>query len=139
VNALFFAYGSFREGEPDHDALSGAASLGAVTVPGLRLVDLGPYPAVVPVGTPTGSASHAVVGELYEVSEALLSRLDVCKQHPALFQRGLITLADGRSAHVYLMADAQVQGRRRLPGGDWKKRFERPARSEFTVPRRYRP
>jgi hypothetical protein len=46
-------------------------------------------------------------------------------------------LADGRVAFTYAMTDEQLRGRKRLPSGDWKKRFEPRRRAAFTEPRRY--
>jgi hypothetical protein len=48
-------------------------------------------------------------------------------------------LADGRSAQTYVMTDEQLRGRKRLPSGDWKKRFQARRRPEFTEPRRWNP
>jgi len=132
-----FAYGSLREAESDHEALRGATALGEAIVPGARLVDLGPYPALVEVGAANAPKECTVVGELYEVDEVILCRVDVIKQHPALFQRKQITLADGRAAYTYVMNAEQLRGRKRLPSGDWKRRFEPPRRAEFTQPRRW--
>jgi gamma-glutamylcyclotransferase (GGCT)/AIG2-like uncharacterized protein YtfP len=137
VSSLLFAYGTLREGETHHDALAGATSLSEAVVPNARLVDLGPYPALVEGGPTKAASEYTVVGELYEVDEAILARVDVVKEHPALFQRRLVELTDGRQAHAYFMQAEQVRGRRRIASGDWKKRFEARQRSEFTRPRRY--
>ena len=115
---LLFAYGSLREGERDHSAMAGAERLGtAVTAPRYRLVDLGVYPALVAGG------SLSVVGELYAVDREVRRRLDVLKECPILFERGLVELADGQMAQAYLMREEQVRGKRRLHVGDWKQRF----------------
>lgn len=137
VSHLLFAYGSLRTGEPDHPALEGATCLGTAAVSGVRLVDLGQYPALIAVGTPTRTELWVVVGELYEVEAKLLPRIDLLKQHPILFQRRTVTLTDGRTAQAYMMNDEQVRGRKRMRGGDWKKRFEVSKGPEYTVPRRF--
>jgi gamma-glutamylcyclotransferase (GGCT)/AIG2-like uncharacterized protein YtfP len=84
--SLLFAYGSLRLGEADHGALSGAVSLGNSEAVNARLVDLGPYPALVEVATATSSADYRVVGELYDVDEAVLARIDVIKEHPSVIE-----------------------------------------------------
>jgi gamma-glutamylcyclotransferase (GGCT)/AIG2-like uncharacterized protein YtfP len=137
MNSLLFVYGSLLPGESDHDALDGAKCLGAAVAPSARLVDLGAYPALIEVTTPGAPSEWAVSGEVYAVDEVILSRTDVVKQHPALFQRCEIVLADGRRAHTYVMSDEQLRGRKRLPSGDWKQRFEPRRRAEFTEPRRW--
>lgn len=115
---LVFAYGSLRQGEPDHTALAGAIFLGtARTVPGYRMVDLGVYPAMIPF------AGYRVLGELYEVSREIRRQLDVLKEVPVLFQRVRVELEDARVAEAYLMRENQVAGRRRLRVEDWKQRF----------------
>jgi len=137
MESLLFVYGSLLPGEPDHDALSGARCLGVATAPSARLVDLGAYPALIEVTTPGAPKEWVVAGELYAVDEVILSRIDVVKQHPALFQRRLIAIADGRKAFTYVMADEQLRGRKRLPSGDWKRRFESRRRAAYTEPPRY--
>jgi gamma-glutamylcyclotransferase (GGCT)/AIG2-like uncharacterized protein YtfP len=137
MSSLLFVYGSLLPGEADHDTLAGAKRLGPAVAPRARLVDLGAYPALSLVSTPGAPAEWAVVGEVYEVDPVILSRIDVIKQVPSLFQRREIELADQRVAHTYVMSDAQLRGRKRLPSGDWKRRFEPRRRAEFTEPPRY--
>jgi len=116
-----FVYGSLLAGEPDHDLLSGARSLGpARTSATYVLVELTGFPALVPGGR------LQVVGELYLVDAATLRRIDVKKEHPVLFRREPIELEDGGAAEAYVMSASQVRARRRLKVGDWRERF-RPA------------
>jgi len=115
---LVFAYGSLRNGEPDHAALEGAEFVGNThTVSNYRLVDLGVYPAMIEF------AGFRVFGELYTVTREIRRRLDVLKEVPVLFQRVTIGLEDGRVAEAYVMREQQVRGRRRLRVEDWKARF----------------
>ena len=116
-----FVYGSLLPGEADHGLLSGARHLGPAATPAVyHLVELNTYPALVPGGR------LEVRGELYAIDATMLRHIDVKKEHPVLFRRATITLADGSSAEAYLMEDKQVRGRRRLKVGDWRERF-RPA------------
>ncbi|HEY6558391.1 MAG TPA: gamma-glutamylcyclotransferase family protein [Polyangiaceae bacterium] len=113
-----FVYGSLLSGERDHPLLSGAEHLGlASTAPEYYLVELNGFPALVHGG------KLCVVGECYRADAALLRRLDVHKQHPVLFQRQRLRLADGELAYTYMMTLEQVRGRRRLKSGDWRQRF----------------
>lgn len=120
-----FAYGSLLPGERDHELLHAAEAVAdAATAPAYHLVDLGPFGAMVRGG------SLSIVGVLYRVERETLARIDIRKEHPVLFQREEITLADGSTAETYVMSLEQVRGRRRLKTGDWRQRFaarKRPA------------
>jgi len=126
-----FVYGTLLSGEPSHDRLANAEPLGACrTAPMFDLIDLGPYPALVAGG------ETSVSGELYLLKRSELLALDVFEEVPILYQRIVIPLDDDSQAHTYVMARDQVRGRRRLHGGDWRKRFTREPRPEFTFPSR---
>lgn len=116
--ARLFAYGSLLEGERDHSLLEGATKLGpATTKAAYRLVDLGPYAALIP-------GQYAIEGELYEVDLEMRGRIDVVKEHPVLFQRQRVDLADGTEADAYLMKSNAVVGKKRLHVTSWRRRFE---------------
>jgi gamma-glutamylcyclotransferase (GGCT)/AIG2-like uncharacterized protein YtfP len=122
---VLFVYGTSRQGEPRHGSLGKSPLIGpAVTPAEYRLVDLGPYAALVRGGL------MAVTGELYRVDLETRRALDVEHQVPLLFNRETILLADGVEAEAYLMTSEQVRGRRRLAHGDWKKRFSRSISSQ---------
>ncbi len=113
-----FVYGTFLPGEPDHRLLDGAELVGpATTQPRYKLVEL------------TGAAGlldrgdTAVVGEIYELDVKTLAGCDVKREHPVLFQRRGVELSDGSVAHAYFLSHEQSRGRRRVRGGDWRKRF----------------
>ena len=113
-----FVYGTLLPGEPAHALLEGALAMGpARTPPTFNLFDLGPYPALVAGG------STAVVGELFEVTRAMLLAIDVHEEVPVLFGRSRIRLDDGREVETYLLDPARVRGRRRIRSGDWRARF----------------
>ena len=118
-----FDYGSLLPGERDHDLMSTAVHLGsAKTPPEYYLVELNAFPALVHGGR------MEVRGELYRIDAATLQRIDVRKEHPILFQRQTIVLANGESVLSYLMSLDQVRGRRRLRVGDWRERFSTSAK-----------
>lgn len=115
---LLFVYGSLLPGEREAALLKDCRHLGpATTLPRHRLVDLGPYPALIDTG------NLGIAGELFEVDRESLMKLDRAKELGRLFQRAVIELDDGRVAHAYVMEEHQVRGRRRLPGNDWRTRF----------------
>ena len=113
-----FIYGTLLPGERDHSLLAGAESLGrAATEPLFQLVELNVYAALIPDG------QVSVQGEVYAVSLEMRRRIDVQRQVPILFRRGVIRLLDGSTVETYLMTADQVRGKRRLAHGDWQKRF----------------
>jgi gamma-glutamylcyclotransferase (GGCT)/AIG2-like uncharacterized protein YtfP len=112
-----FVYGSLLRGEPAHARLAGARfECEAATAPGFELVDLGEYPGLL-----RGGAGR-VHGEVYAVPDALVPELDRYEDHPELFTRTEIALADGSRAEAYLVAPRLAAGRLRIPSGAWKQR-----------------
>ncbi len=91
----FFAYGTFREGGSDHALLGSAPILDEDSkLFGGRLYDLGPYPAAKPLpkaeaGQPAEESkdNEPIHGELYEISDDILKKLDAHEDHPYLYQR----------------------------------------------------
>ena len=112
--ALVFVYGTLRRGEAHHELLASARFAGeAHTPPAYTLVDLGGYPGMADGGT------SAVTGELYLVDAATLARLDELEQHPSWYCRRQIALADGRSAHAYLLPRRFCEGGVVIISGNW--------------------
>lgn len=113
-----FVYGSLLPGEPNHELIAGAEALGeAATPPEYYLIELNACAALVHGG------SLEVRGQLFRIDEETLRRIDRHRQHPVLFRRATIRLANGEMAESYLMSLEQVRGRRRLKVGDWRQRF----------------
>jgi gamma-glutamylaminecyclotransferase len=103
-------------GESNAAELGGAAFLGAArTAPSYTLVDLGDYPGLL-----SGGAT-AVAGELYQVAPPHLDRLDVFEEHPDVYRREAVSLADGRPALAYLLVHPPA-GAPVIAGGDWRRR-----------------
>lgn len=112
-----FVYGTLMAGESNHHFMHGATLLGpASTLPAYTLFNFGPYPGMVPVG------SHAIHGELYTISDAMLPALDHLEGHPDFYRRHTIVLADGVQAIAYLLRPDQVVGLPEIPTGDWRRR-----------------
>jgi gamma-glutamylcyclotransferase (GGCT)/AIG2-like uncharacterized protein YtfP len=112
---LVFVYGSLCRGEEFHHYLADARFVGPWrTPPTWEMWDLDGYPAL----TPGGQTSAA--GELYDVSEALLARLDELEETPTLYQRTELDTPYGR-AFVYVVFEPPAS-RVPIPGGVWTRR-----------------
>ncbi|MEJ7731463.1 MAG: gamma-glutamylcyclotransferase family protein [Polyangiaceae bacterium] len=114
-----FLYGTLMRGEANHHLLGPRtrAVAAAVTAPRYRLVDLGEYPVLL------GGGAEAVRGELYDLDEATLRRLDRFEGHPSLFRRQPVELASGAVVDAYLAGPAiLLAGSVVVRGGDWRLR-----------------
>ncbi len=121
MSRRFFVYGSLLRGESAHARLARARLVGASdTAPGFELVDLGDYPGLL-----RGGAGR-VRGEVYAVPDDLVPDLDLYEDHPDLFSRTEIELADGSRAEAYLVSERLAAGRPRVASGSWKDRGRRP-------------
>jgi gamma-glutamylcyclotransferase (GGCT)/AIG2-like uncharacterized protein YtfP len=110
-----FVYGTLLSGEPNHRVLRGADRLrDARTAPQYSLHDLGAFPGLVCGGVTT------VVGELYSVDATTLAELDRFEGTPRLYRRVAVQIADGATAHAYVMRAEQVASRPRIASGDWR-------------------
>ncbi len=60
-----------------------------------------------------------MAGELYEVDDWLLERLDRFEDCPELYQREVVRLASGEKAFAYTMSVSAVEGDAEIPDGRW--------------------
>ena len=109
-----FVYGTLRLGQPFHHLLGSAPLYKAETPPIYELLNLGRYPGLVTQG------QTAVVGEIYEVDSATVTKLDEYEEHPIEYIRTEIELSDGTHAETYIF---QTQGITYpiIASGDWLK------------------
>ncbi len=113
-NSLVFVYGTLRGGEVNHYLLETARYCGPhTTQPIYKMFSLGAYPAVV------GGGPDRIWGEVYQVDARTMSRLDGLEGYPVAYKRKLIPTPWGM-AWIYLYRES-VQGRRRMPGGLWRR------------------
>lgn len=92
-----FVYGTLRRGESHAHMMAGASYLGPhITEPRYTLCDLGEYPAAVSWGV------TALRGEVYDVDDSLLRRLDEYEEFPSVYHRRLIPTAYG-GTWIYLI------------------------------------
>lgn len=121
MNHRIFVYGTLRKGEGNNGLLKGSTYLGmGVTLPEYEMYNLGHFPGVVDGGL------TSIVGEVYEVDEETLRRLDRLESHPALYTRTPLTLAGdtaGMEVEMYVF-NLPVKGCVKIEGGDWVERDE---------------
>lgn len=97
--AILFVYGTLKRGGRNHRLLADQEFLGtAVSEPRYRLIDLGPYPGLIP----DEATGLAIDGELYAVSECCLAELDDFEEVPDLFIREPIAVVGWGHVWAYL-------------------------------------
>lgn len=101
-------YGSLKQGFGNHRLLEHVPCLdNNVTFTG-TMKSLGGYPCV------TQHGSTVITGELYEVDDATLQRLDQLEGHPHYYERKIVETSAG-PAWIYLIDDPSVyEGSTRL-------------------------
>lgn len=120
---LVFVYGTLMKGELHHSTIAHARFLRqAETRPEFELVQIDYYPALLPEG------AHRVVGELYEVDDLTLQRLDQLEEVPAYYERRTIELADGSYAFAYVMPRERAPASSPIPSGYFRMRTSPPKR-----------
>ena len=123
-----FVYGTLMREEVNHHLLARASFVcEARTVARFQLYDLGAFPALVEVG------AGQVAGEVYELDEAALHRLDVLEGHPRFYLRREIELEDESPADTYLLSAERVVGARVIEHGIWRNHERAQRRFRITL------
>jgi len=87
MKSVIFCYGTLKKGQCRGKVLSDQKFLGnAKTIPAYSLFNCGTYPALVKQG------NTSVEGELYEVDEDCLKRLDRIEGAPFLYKQAKVEL-----------------------------------------------
>jgi gamma-glutamylcyclotransferase (GGCT)/AIG2-like uncharacterized protein YtfP len=96
---LVFVYGSLKNGFGNHYHLQTARFLEATRTGSrsFRMESMGGFPAVLKNG------SYAIEGELYEVDDRTLARLDQLEGNGHFYNRELVFLASGDTAWMYIL------------------------------------
>ena len=116
-----FVYGTLMKGELHHTSISHARFVRAAeTPPVYDLVQIDYYPAMLSDG------SSRVVGELYEVDDETLKKLDELEEVPHYYERRTIELADGSAAIAYVMPRERATGSSPIPSGYFRMRTAPP-------------
>ena len=105
-----FVYGTLMRNQRAHHMLSGARYAGECKLHSYAMYDLGRYPGIVPC------PGAAVFGELYQVTQAMLAKMDEYEEEGSLYRRVTVRVENERGsceaeAYVYLR---DVSGCRRL-------------------------
>ena len=116
-----FVYGTLMKGEHHHEVLKEASFVGlGETEASFDLVQIDYYPALLSQG------STRVIGEVYEVDDAMLAKLDELEEVPDYYVRELVRLSDGSEAHVYVMPRDRATGAEPIPSGYFRMRTAPP-------------
>lgn len=108
-----FIYGTLKRGECRAGLLRDQRFLGVVrTAARYRLYDTGSYPVLVEVDAAGGEAGEGrpIEGELWQVDDECLAKLDEVECVPDLYQRGAIELQVSSRAGVGSEEDVSVVG-----------------------------
>lgn len=121
-----FVYGSLLSGMGNNALLKDAKFLGkATTTPGFQMLDIGWFPGV--VEDPSGITIH---GEVYEVSDETLARLDrlegfrVCDPENGLYNRKNIETSFGE-AIIYIYNNHLGRDKNFVTSGNWRLYYNR--------------
>lgn len=126
---LVFVYGSLMRGFHNHRLLQHDAAryVGrAETQARYTLVDLGAFPGLLEAG------SARVRGEIYDVDEPTLAKLDRLEGHPRFYQRKHVLLARrppplraagvARAVWAYFLPSEEFGHRPLVTSGDWRRK-----------------
>ena len=92
-----FVYGTLMQGQRANHLLSGSDYAGIFRLDGFSIYHLGSYPGIVPGG------EDFVLGELYFVSEEMITQMDRYEREGELYLRKTVLLKAGQ-----LLQEAQV-------------------------------
>jgi len=113
---LVFVYGTLKRGFPNHFFLGRASFVGSGWTVECFALYVDEYPGVF-----RDEQVSRVQGEVYAVSDAMLARLDVLEDHPALYRREQtdVALDDGRVVNAWIYFYPH-RGGRLLEGGEFR-------------------
>ena len=126
VSHIVFVYGTLMKGELHHTSIAHARFVRAAeTLPEYDLVQIDYYPAMLEGG------QCRIMGELYEIDDETLKRLDELEEVPHYYERRTIELADGTAAQTYVMPrERMTKGSLPIPSGYFRMRTAPPKRNK---------
>ena len=117
-----FVYGTLMHGHGNHRLLEHSRFVGkAVSEPVFTMLHMGGCPGII------RSGKTAIHGEVYEVNEATLRRLDQLEGHPSFYERQplSVTTEDGQILTVmgYVLPDGWLgRASNVVESGMWRER-----------------
>lgn len=116
---LVFVYGTLKKGFPNHYYLKDQEYLGEATIRG-TMISLRHFPGVINVG------NDQITGELYQIDNETLARLDRLEGYPHFYERVPIELSDETTntfVWCYTLPESYLQegNHQRIPDGIWRK------------------
>lgn len=118
-----FVYGTLRRTDVRNSQLDNSKFLGNYkSIPKYTMYSLGAFPCIVFGG------KTSIIGELYEVDDYTLSRLDLIEGHPSFYTRMPIELLDDNmkplsvNAQAYFIVNDEPTSKP-IKSGDWLERF----------------
>lgn len=116
---ILFVYGTLMRGGVRHGVLAGQRFLGEARAhPRYALFDLGVYPGLVR----SASAGRAVHGELYEIDDGLIPRLDHIEGAPSLFRLEPVLIEDYAGEVFAYFYQRSIEACSRCKDDRWKNR-----------------
>lgn len=93
-----YVYGSLKRGFGNHRLLEGSTLVHEDAIMSGKMASLGGFPCV------TTHGNNQIHGEIYEVDDNTLARLDGLEGHPTFYCREIVSTSKG-DAWVYLIND----------------------------------
>lgn len=93
MSTRLFIYGTLKKGGRLHRHMEGQKFIGKVkTAPKYRLYAVGWFPGLYELPSEDDDVGKSIEGELYEVDDECLARLDRVEGVPSLYQRRAVTV-----------------------------------------------
>lgn len=117
MSHFVFVYGTLKKGFGNHRLLEKSRFIRKAEIPG-TMYNLGAFPGIRP-----SDSSSLVAGEIYEVDDPTLDRLDTLEGHPNFYVRRTVDIPGlthwGKQAWVYYINPEYITGRSPMAEGVW--------------------
>lgn len=116
MTTYVFVYGTLKKRFSNHHFLEGAKFVKkAITKPLYKMYNCGYYPCI--VDCPNGNVIH---GEIYQIDNQILSRLDYLEGYPQLYDRKLIQLQDYNNPVLAYFFNFDYTNLKEIESGIWE-------------------